>query len=113
MPLRAGYLGLKAMRVERQVLFWLSAALVLILLIAGFAMTTDHWFSTQTLMAIASQIPPTVRANPSCRVRALTPTRAARQAVDHGRSGCSWRSSRACRTARGCRGVAPAASASL
>ncbi len=34
MPLRVGYLGLKAMRVERQVLFWLSAALVLVLLIA-------------------------------------------------------------------------------
>jgi predicted PurR-regulated permease PerM len=34
MPLRVGYLGLKAMRIERQVLFWLSAALVLVLLIA-------------------------------------------------------------------------------
>ena len=31
---RVRYLGLKAMRVERQVLFWLSAALVLVLLIA-------------------------------------------------------------------------------
>jgi ribose transport system permease protein len=38
----------------------LGLVTVLILLIAGFALTTEHWFSAQTLMAIASQIPPTV-----------------------------------------------------
>jgi hypothetical protein len=90
------------------------AATVPTLTLPGSAINSSVWIrSSRAARRCVIGGTPTVRANPSCRVRALTPTRAARQAVDHGRSGCSCMSSRACRTARGRRGVAPAASASL